>query len=125
MRIILDTNVLFHRRACQLLANKPDDLVLPAVAFAERVRQVQRRGGTVEELWRTLAKAGIEVESFGVEEALLRPWKHLDDRSWLRLARDAMIAGHVGPGDMLWTSDVDDFVAVGVARGQIQDTATL
>lgn len=119
MRVVLDTNALFDREAMLQLAATRKRIILPAVAFAERARQLQRAGRSLEELWQVLEVGKISLESFGADEALRRPLHAIEDKAWGRLARDAFIAGHVGPGDMLWTKDVEDFVAVGVPRDQI------
>ncbi len=124
-RIILDTNVLYDRKAMTALRESEADLVLPAVAFAERVRQIRRRGGDVEELWALFALGSIRVESFGPDEALARPLHHIAPKDWGRLARDAFIAGHVGTDDVLWTRDIQDFLDVGIPRNQIQDVSGL
>lgn len=124
-RVVLDTNALFDRAALASLRDHLGDIVLPAVAFAERARQLRRQGRDVDELWGILERGRIRVESFGPDEALSRPLHAIPDAAWGRLARDAFIAGHVGDADVLWTRDVEDFVAVGLPRARIQDTAEL
>jgi predicted nucleic acid-binding protein len=118
MRIVLDTSVLWDKPALERLRKEPGDIVLPAVAFTERARQFVRQGRPVAELWRQLAEGGFEVEAFGAEHGL-RHAARLDDAAWARLARDALIAGHVGPGDVLWTKNPKDFLAVGLPREQV------
>jgi hypothetical protein len=61
---------------------------------------------------------GIEVEPFGQDEAR-RFAARLDDARWARLARDAMVAGHLRPGDLLWTTDPHDFAELGVAPARL------
>jgi predicted nucleic acid-binding protein len=122
-RIIIDTNVLWDPAAMARLATRPEPCILPVVALAERARQYAKAGRSLESFWSLLLRAGVAVESLDEVTALRRCLGVTDDRDWARLARDAFIAGHVGPGDILWTRDVADFVAVGLPRDQIQDTA--
>lgn len=44
---------------------------------------------------------------------------HVPDVDWRRRSRDALIAGHVGVGDSLWTTTPQDFVALGVPEAAI------
>ena len=117
MRVILDTNVLWHP---EVLGKAKETAlpVLPAVAFAERARQMLQAGRTVEELWILLRGAEVDVEPFLPDHGL-RIAAHLDDLTWRRHARDAFIAGHVGPDDVLWTKNPKDFLAVGLRKEQI------
>jgi len=118
-RIVVDTNVLWDAGALLRLQESGRPLVLPAVAFAERARQFKARGWSLQSLWKILEKVGLVVEPLGPVEAVRFAMDLQDNQHWARLSRDAFIAGHVGPGDTLWTRDVEDFVAVGVPRGQI------
>lgn len=117
-RIVLDTGVLWAPDALERLVAQPADAILPAVAFTERARQILQAGRRVQELWDLLHRADIEVEVFRAEHGL-RVAARLDDVAWRRHARDALIAGHVGPEDVLWTRNPRDFLAVGLRPEQI------
>jgi predicted nucleic acid-binding protein len=118
MRIVLDTGILWDKPALERLRQESGPIVLPAVAFTERARQFVRQGRSVEELWRQLEEGGFEVEPFAAENGL-RYAARLDDARWGRLARDALIAGHVGPDDVLWTQNPKDFLALGLPSDQV------
>lgn len=125
MRIILDTGALFYPRALQAI-DPSVPVVVPAVVFLERSRQLAREGRMVPAEYRRLLRDSVWlVEPFGEEEALRTPGTRLDDAQWRRLARDAMIAGHVRPGDRLWTSNPRDFATLGVPTEQIVDVHEL
>jgi hypothetical protein len=124
MRIVLDTTVFFQRRAIDAL---PDDVrpkIVPAVAFAERARQLARDrsfdAGHVRQLFED---EGWEIEPFGPDEAARVAARTTDDRVWDRHARDALIAGHVREMDELWTYNAKDFLAVGLDARHIVDLA--
>ncbi len=125
MRIVLDTNVFFHPPALDQIGGIPHDAVVPAVAYAERVRQLARRGVTVEEFDAYLRGNDLVVEPLGPEEASRHPPRIHDDAVWARVARDALIAGHVRDGDVLWTANVRDFLDVGVPEAQVVDIAQM
>lgn len=101
------------------LSDEAGPYVVPAVAYAERVRQYARAGRSVRNLDATLQRLKIQVEPFTREFALRFVPRLTDDADWKRLDRDAMIAGHVGPADVLWTADVKDFLAVGLRDDQV------
>jgi predicted nucleic acid-binding protein len=119
MRIILDTGAFFRPAALKKARDSRHRVIVPVVAYAERLRQVSAQGAArasrFKELFRPM------VEAFDTEAAHRRvPALHaIPQDRWRRLARDAFIAGHVRPGDELWTTDPDDFVAVGVPKDQI------
>jgi predicted nucleic acid-binding protein len=118
-RIVLDTSALWSKDSLQRLqAAEEEDGILPAVAFTERARQIVDAGRSVQELWDVIARSRIMVESFRPEHGL-RFAASLDDVTWRRHARDAMIAGHVGPDDVLWTKNPKDFLAVGLRADQV------
>jgi len=125
MRHVLDTNVFYHPRALEHLATLPDDIVVPAVVVAERARQLQRDAAVAPEAFvATLRAQDFDVEPLGVEQACAHA-PFLDDVAWQRLARDALIAGHVRPRDTLWTHDRRDFEALGIPSEALVDPATL
>lgn len=119
VRIVVDTGVFFRPAALRRLAEVPYLVVVPAVAFAERVRQLAKKGVAAEDFHALLDRLGFHVEPFGAEEAL-RVAPHVkDDAEWRRLARDALIAGHLRAGDLLWTTDPEDFLRLGVPKEQV------
>ena len=118
MRLVVDTNVLWDRIALPALAAQKRPAILPAVAFIERARQLLQAGRTVDELWQLARDFGMEIEPLLPEHGL-RMAARLDDATWRRHARDAMIASHVGPDDVLWTKNPKDFLAVGLRPDQI------
>lgn len=121
MRVILDTGLFFRPDKLDELRGDERDVIVPAVAYQERLRQLHRRGQTAGELDQVLFLLQFDVEPFTPIEAHRRLAKvgALDDAQWKRLARDAMIAGHVRPGDELWTTNPSDFLDVGVPAHQI------
>lgn len=119
MRIVIDTGVLWRPAALRALAEMPHDIVVPAVVFVERARQVARDGRRPDELLELFEANDMEVEPFGVEQALRYAVDLHDDDAWKRLARDAMIAGHLAGDDMLWTTNPRDFLEAGVERERI------
>lgn len=121
MRIVLDTGVFYHPAALREAARQGLDVVVPVVAFTERARQLARDGRPVGEFLAILEEHGFAVEPLTVREALRLPVRVRDDRLWLRHARDALIAGHVGRDDVLWTTNRADFERIGLDPHQIQD----
>lgn len=115
MRVVLDTGVLYRPKA--LLALAGATAVVPAVAYLERVRQLRRDGRDPAELLRLLSRLGLKVEPMTEEIAGRVPG--LDDLHWNRLARDAMVACHLRPGDILWTTNPRDFLELGLAAEQV------
>lgn len=125
MRLVLDTSAFFVAGALRALRESSVDAILPAVAFAERARQLSREGRMApEEFEGWLAANHIVVEPFGATEALRYAVRVRDPLLWRRAGRDAMIAGHVGPEDVLWTSNRRDFEAVGLPRGRMREPGT-
>lgn len=119
MRIVVDTSILWKPGALSRLAHEAGDHVVPAVAYAERARQYAQTGRSIGQLDETLASFDLSVEAFTREFALRFVPRLTDDEDWKRLDRDAMIAGHVGPADVLWTANVKDFLAVGLREDQV------
>lgn len=119
MRLIIDTGVLWRPEALRALVELPHDRILPAVAFAERAREIQAAGREPAELVTLLGRCGIQVEPFTEQHALRYAATITDEGKWRILARDALIAGHVGPEDTLWTTDPEDFKRIGVPEDQI------
>lgn len=118
LRVILDTSVLWDRDVLAKARPAGWETILPAIAFTERARQVQEAGREAAELWTLLKSNEIIVEDFRVEHGM-RIAARLDKATWDRHARDALIAGHVGPDDVLWTKNPKDFLKVGLTKEQI------
>lgn len=116
MRIILDTGVFYYPEALSRLAELPHDIVVPAVALAERLRQVD--GLDAAAFRRTLARAQVDVEAMGETQAT-RFAPRLTRDEWRDLSHDAFIAGHVETADELWTTNPEDFIRIGMPAGQI------
>jgi hypothetical protein len=118
LRIVIDIGVFFRREIWLELAEFDDDIVLPAVAFTERARQLSRQGINPRDFQIMLHMFDIEIEPFRAQEGLLRAVT-ADDDWWKLNARDALIGGHVGPSDMLWTTNPKDFIKLGINPNQI------
>ena len=119
MRLVVDTGVLWKRHIIDLLAEMGDAVIIPAIVFTERARQVARHGWTAAEFESRLNQWGFTIEPYGVAEACRFAVHQSDDAVWVKHARDAMIAGHVREGDQLWTTNPTDFITLGVPPGQI------
>ncbi len=121
MRIVLDTGVFYHPDALRQAARADAELVVPAVVFMERSRQLQRGGRDVRAFATLLVEGGYLIEPFRPSHALRYAVGMSDDRLWRIHFRDAMIAGHVAPEDELWTTNPKDFRAIGVPGECIRD----
>lgn len=121
MRFVLDTGVLWRPHLLRKLARGRQPLVVPAIVYMERLRQLARDGIGFGVLRDILRRCRIEVEPFTALHAERFASRMLDDEEWKRLSRDAMIAGHVDVGDVLWTTNPDDFRTIGLAEAQIID----
>ncbi len=120
VRTILDTNVLWDRAALERILASADDVIVPAIVFTERARQLVREGrGTAATLGALLERLDFVIEPFAEQEGGRYAAGMVDDERWRRLARDAMIAGHVRPSDTLLTHNVRDFLDVGVPASQV------
>lgn len=125
VRIVLDTGVFYRPDALESLASLPHDVAVPAVAFTERARQLAKRGIGPDEFADRLAANEFSIEPYGREQAQrLAPAIH-DGGAWRRLARDAMIAGHVrlSQGDVLWTTNPEDFLEVGLDEKHVMSVS--
>lgn len=114
MKLVLDTSALWDGPLAEALIDAhalglTEDgrlhLLLPAVAYAERLRQLTRDDQDVA-LWREdIAAMGIAVEPFGLEQAARVPQLVMSNEEWRRDARDAMVAAHVVGDRTAVTSD--------------------
>lgn len=119
MRVIVDTGVFFLPEALEDLARLPHDVIVPAAASTERARQLQKRSEAPAVLRDALAVNEMVVEPYGVVQAERYAVHVNDDEVWRRIARDAMIAGHLEEDDVLWTTNPKDFHALGVPEDQV------
>lgn len=109
LTFVLDTTALWHppltARILEMRSRAVHQVrfVLPAVAYAERRRQLARDRRNVSVWEEDLRRAQIEVEHFGAEEAARL--RVDDDDLWERHARDYLVASHVGPGRVAVTYD--------------------
>lgn len=104
MKFVLDTSALWHAPLWEALATASGrgliedgrlQVILPAVAYAERLRQMRRYGQDVD-LWkRSLDALGVEREGFQEMEAERIGASAWTEVEWRRHARDALIAAHV------------------------------
>lgn len=122
MRLVLDTSAFYYPRALRRIP-RGQNVVVPAIVFTERARQLKRDGrATPSVLLRTLADRGWKVEPYREENALRAA--HLapaDDAEWQELARDVLVAAHVREEDILLSANVADFVALGLPRARLRD----
>lgn len=119
MRILIDTGVLWLPDAMKKLSARDEDLVLPAFAYAERVRQLERTGRALAMFDDALDAARIVVEPFGRKQGHHLSRRAGDEAVWKRLAGDAMIASHLESGDVIWTTNPKDFRELGIPDEQI------
>jgi predicted nucleic acid-binding protein len=119
MRIVLDTGVFFRPDILEKAMASPADKVLPAVAYAERLRQVALQGPAQMQRFRRLVGYLVEPFQAAHADAFMPATAELTPAAWKRLERDALIAAHVRPGDELWTTDPQDFMELGLPAEQI------
>jgi hypothetical protein len=103
MKLVLDTSALWDRALLETIglarvAGALDDgrlaVALPAVAYAERLRQVRLAGRDVAAWRERLEDAGIVIEPFGEAEADgLDPLAD-DHAAWHAHGRDFLVAAH-------------------------------
>lgn len=125
-RIILDTSALYFPRAIRKLPGNRRVLV-PTVVLVERARHLKsERRGSPSEFLLDIRNQGWETEPLGDAEALLAAHRApMDDKEWADRARDTLIAGHVRDGDVLWTADVADFLALGLPPTSLRDVSKM
>ena len=118
MRIVVDTGVFYHPERLRELARRIRPVILPAVAYAERLRQLVARRKPVREFDHLLERFKMTVEPFGETEAR-RYVLSLPEQNWKPLVRDALIAAHVGERDQLWTTNPSDFRRLGIPADRL------
>lgn len=114
MKLVLDTAALWHTPllhalsdACQLGMMEHGDVeaILPAVAYAERLRQLAERGQDLR-IWRArLEMMGIRVEPFSESQAEALAHTTVDVTMWKRHARDFLVAAHAAEDRIAVTPD--------------------
>lgn len=119
MRIILDTGVFFRPVALAQLKDLPETVIVPAVAMAERVRQLARDGRDEAKFHEGIEESGFVPEPLSPDAACRIARLVPNDERWRRLSRDALIAAHLRPGDQLWTTNPKDFRELGVPEAAI------
>lgn len=124
LRIVLDTGVLYYPALLRGLARRGPEVVVPAVALAERIRQMRRDRMDVRAFLDTLDRSLLRVEAFGPSEANRASHRRVGDAAWRGRCCDALIASHVREGDELWTTNPRDFLALGVPRDSIRVAPT-
>lgn len=93
-RLVLDTGALWDVASLRALVRaERGQLILPAVAYTERARQLHRDGRDARSLDRLVEDLRIVLESFTAAHGLAVAAKIKDDARWQRMARDAFIAG--------------------------------
>lgn len=122
-RIVIDTGVLWVPRALSILGQLADDIVLPAVAYAERARQYREVGRSLDRLDALLRRHRVIVEPMDAGHALAASEWTSDRGLWQKHGRDALIAGHIGLHDVLWTTNPRDFIALGFPEDKIEAIA--
>lgn len=124
VRVVLDTSAFYYARALRRIP-RGDQVVVPAIVFTERARQLKRdQRATPAVFHRTLVERGWRVEAFREEHALRAA--HLappDDARWQKLARDVLVASHVREEDLLVTANLDDFIELGLPPRRLRDPA--
>ena len=117
MRLILDTGVLFHPAALRAIAQYREPIILPAIAYAERIRQLRAAGRSTADFDTFLSKSNIVVEAFDRGSAQRVP--AIGQELWNKASRDVLIATHVHDDDLLWTTNPRDFRSVGVPEERL------
>lgn len=119
VRYIIDTGVFYNPYALEQIAATRLDIIVPVTVYMERVRQLRRNRLDPRRFIRYLKANEFDVEDFSRHHAERFAVRIHDDKIWRRLYRDAMIAGHVGKDDVLWTTNPKDFRAVGLEADQV------
>lgn len=114
MKLVLDTDALWHPGLNRELAaahasgdpfSDAVDVVLPAVAYAERLRQVQDDKARKRAFQRQLSRIDPSIEPFGSSEAALVAERCPSQGDWADHARDFLIAAHVHGDRVAVTGD--------------------
>jgi predicted nucleic acid-binding protein len=119
VRYVIDTGVFYRRDVLLQLSETDVEIVVPVTVYMERVRQLRAKDLDPGTFVTALVANAFRVESFEPIHAERYATQITDPQRWKRLYRDAMIAGHVGPDDVLWTTNPKDFLAVGLEADQV------
>lgn len=112
MKLVLDTSALWSRdlrdtlaraRALGLMEDGRVEALLPAVAYAERVRQLRRDGRDADRWKRQLDLMGVRIECLCAEHA--ERLEGMEDGLWDAHARDYLIGAHAAGDRRIVTDD--------------------
>jgi len=122
VRVLLDTSAFYYARALRRIP-RGDHVVIPAVAFTERARQLKRdHRASPATFHRSLTERGWKIEAFREEQALRAAYlAPSDEERWQDLARDVLVAAHVRADDILVTANTGDFIELGIPAAQLRD----
>lgn len=114
MILVLDTNALWHAPLLRALSRARErglhrigelEVLLPALVFAERARQVGADEDRLSLFGSLLDDVGARIEPFGREEGGRVANREPNDAIWKEHARDFLIAAHVHSGRVGVTDD--------------------
>lgn len=114
MKLVLDTNALWSVPLFDALAEArvaatsgltQVQAIVPAVAYAERYRQMRQRPRGTELLATALERGGVHIEAFGPEQVHRLPAGVADGQAWTAHGRDFLIAAHVHGDRVAVTED--------------------
>lgn len=114
MRLVLDTNALWHPPLVDAISEAKtrglmDDgrlaVILPAIAYAERLRQLRAHARDLGRWREELDDSGVKIEAFGEREAHQLHEAAAEEALWRRHGRDFLIAAHAGVEGEVVTQD--------------------
>lgn len=114
MKLVLDTNALWHAELMEVLgawrlqgdrAAVPPGVILPSVSYVERARQIHGDQPREEAWARLLARVGPAIEPFTATEADRVAARRPSQDAWDQHGRDFLIAAHVHGERVGVTSD--------------------
>lgn len=104
MKLVLDTDALWHGELLQRLAELEEawperarsiEAVVPGIAWAERLRQIGPDGELRSAVEGAVEDSGARLEAFGQSEAERLAGRQPRGAAWRDHARDFLIAAHV------------------------------
>jgi len=120
MTMWLDTNVFWNKQFLLEIKTFSDEVAISSIVFYERLRQLLKHSITAADFRQYLENNKIYIRDFTSAEGNSIPQPIItDDKLWKSLARDAMIASHIGPNDIIVTSNSKDFIALEIPFKQI------
>lgn len=114
LNLVLDTNALWNGPLVRGLARAREEglqrfgeleVVLPAIAFAERARQLAQDDDSMRLFRQLLGDIGAKIEPFGVQEGERLASRKPPRTVWRAHARDLLIAAHVHRDRVAVTGD--------------------